>query len=120
SRRCVDGVSRYQKSPRENFTGRAPLCGATSKHITLRHSRRLNLAIEAWDLFGTWVLGFGICLRSIISARERRDLWQRTDFLVWLEGGKLACLKEMDFKGYFAFRLPRGVMVAPEILDLFV
>jgi hypothetical protein len=26
----------------------------------------------------------------------------------------------MDFKGYFAFRLPRGVTVAPEILDLFV
>jgi hypothetical protein len=29
-------------------------------------------------------------------------------------------LKEMGFKGYFAFRLPRGVTVAPEILDLFV
>jgi hypothetical protein len=31
-----------------------------------------------------------------------------------------AILKEMDFRGYFAFLLPRGVTVAPEILDLFV
>jgi hypothetical protein len=29
-------------------------------------------------------------------------------------------LKEMDFRGYFEFLLPRGVTVAPEILDLFV
>jgi len=84
-RRTVGGSTESRPTNsvlRENFTGRATLCGAASKHITLRHSRRLNLAIEAWDLFGTWVLGFGICLRSIISAREKRDLWQRTDFLV--------------------------------------
>ena len=97
--------------------GRATLRGAANKEATLTSVWRPRS-----------LKGFGICLelgtlgyhpRAIIRARENG---------IRCSGGKgsvpvaarAPCLKGMDFRGYFALRLPRGVMVAPEILDLFV
>jgi hypothetical protein len=67
-----------------------------------------------------WSLELGVYSRAIIPAREKCDLRQRTECLRLPNGKRPACLKEMDIRGYFALRLPRGVTVAPEILDLFV
>ncbi len=84
--------------------------------------RSLQLPTEFghWGLVFVWNLSFGIYLRAIIPVPEKRDSSRRrpSDCACW--GTIPACLKEMDIRGYFALRLPRGVTVAPEILDLFV
>jgi hypothetical protein len=97
------------------------LVGRRSAEPQASKLRSLQLPAEFghWGLGFVWNLRIGIYLRAIIPCQKTRLVATATSS-VCSRGKRAACLKEMDFRGYFALRLPRGVTVAPEILDLFV
>jgi hypothetical protein len=96
--------------PRQNFSGRATLCGAASKHIA--RAAIFGGGFGHWGLGFAWNLGIGICRAEIALSAQESDasanprLWRWPNVVSTLLQCRAAMAENIEMMGQAAQRTP--------------